>query len=65
MTYYNSLVRSSMEAAIGVGLLLTPWWSSLLAEVGLMASVVAQVTGAIIGTVGVITLVVKLVRSRR
>lgn len=51
------MARSAVEATVGAGLFLTPWWAQFLLDVGAVASVVAQVTGAIIGVYGVYRLV--------
>ena len=51
------LIRSASETVIGTGLVLTPWWAQFLSEVSLMASAVAQITGAVIGVYGVYRLI--------
>lgn len=47
------IIKSSAETVAGVGLLFTPYWGQLLLDIGLIASVLAQVAGAIIGVYGV------------
>lgn len=48
-----AIIKSSAETVAGVGLLFTPYWGQLLMDIGLIASVLAQVAGAIIGAIGV------------
>lgn len=50
---HDETPRAVAETVVGVGLLFTPFWAQLLADVGLVASVVAQVAGAILGVYGV------------
>ena len=50
---YNETPRAVAETVVGAGLLFTPLWAQLLTDVGLVASVVAQVAGAILGVYGV------------
>lgn len=59
------LIRSAAETAVGAGLVLTPWWAQFLTEVSLMASAVAQITGAAIGLYGVYRLLKDFHQKRR
>lgn len=50
-------IRSSIETVVGTGLFLTPWWSQFLTDVSLLASTIAQVTGAVVGIYGVLSII--------
>lgn len=65
MQDYSQTIRSSVEAAVGTSLFLTPWWAQFLADISVIASVVAQTTGAIIGVYGVGRLLIGYLSSRR
>ena len=65
MQNHSEAVRSSIETAVGTGLFLTPWWAQLLTDVSLVASVTAQVTGAVIGLYGVYRLVKSFLEKKR
>lgn len=49
----QDLIKSSAETAVGVGLILTPYWAQLLTDIGIIAAVIAQIAGAVIGAIGV------------
>lgn len=55
------IIKSTAETAAGIGLLFTPYWSQLLTDIGFAASIMAQISGAIIGLIGVC----KIVKSIR
>ena len=46
-------IKTAVQAASSIGLILTPWWAQLLADISFLASVIATTSGAVIGMVTV------------
>lgn len=46
-------IKTAVQTASSIGLILTPWWAQFLADVSFLASVIATTSGAVIGMVAV------------
>ena len=59
----TEMVKATAEVVVGASLILTPWWSALLADVHFIAATVASVCGASIGIYGLVNILLVVRRT--